>query len=1137
MLSLKILLLSSIPGWWIAGETPARGPYLATGVRTGEVSQNSAIIWVRLTKAPGPLEGKVMTKEGEKKPWPRLKLPQEWKIEDLLGACPGAPGEARVVYWPEGIDKNGKYTPWRKAEARSDFALQFRIGELQAGTRYGFRVETRAPGGEASETAFQGGFHTAWPAGVPKETTFTVITGMMFRDLDHPQGFHIYDAMGKLGPQFLVATGDTVYYDGEGPLATRADLARYHWHRMYSLPKLVEFHRQVPGYWMKDDHDVQQNDCWPGMKPGPVAPFTFEEGRRLFLEQVPMGETTYRSFRWGKLLEVWLVEGRDFRSPNTAPDGPEKTIWGEAQMEWLKESLLKSDAIFRVLISATPVVGPDRAKGKNDNHSNDAFRHEGDAFRRWIRENLPERFYIACGDRHWQYHSVHPVTRMQEFSCGPASDQHAGGSPGNNPQYHRFHRVGGGFLSVSVAQEERAAAITFRFHDVHGKVLYEYTEEALPPEDLQVLPLAKPTVPPEKSLYEGLLQEARKKLEERAQGLDQLNDRAGLLKRRDRIPEILRASFGGFPRRTPLKPRITGRLERDDHTVEKIIFESRPNFYVTANLYLPKKGRPPFPAILIPCGHSGNGKAGSTYQTAAQEFARRGFAALVYDPIGQGERYQFLNESGKPIIGGTTEHTVAGTCALLVGSNTAQVRIWDGIRAVDYLASRPDIDIKRLGCTGNSGGGTMTSYLMALETRIRAAAPSCYLTSMKRLLETIGPQDAEQNFLGFIAEGLDHADFLNAFAPRPALICTASRDYFDIGGTWTTFREAKRIYTRLGHPEAVDLVEVDGNHGYHPAIRQAVGRFFERALLGRVPEDIQQEVELGEVHPDPVLQCTETGQVLSALGGQNVADLFRKEEERLLAKRVRFFRETPRAVWLSRIRQLAGMAETIEPPQVEPRGAIEKPGLAVERLSWEQPFPVAALLFRPENLKDISALEIHAHPDGKAAVATNLARRARAGKIILALDLPGFGETFPGRAGSKANAWWGADWKQAFLAFHLSKTLVGIRADALRQAAAYARRRWPKAKLSVCGVGRAAVPAILAALLEPNVGKLRIERGLLSYASVVNSGLNHGRLAEVIPGALRYFDLPMLLDALSPREVEVVEPVDPFDQVVERREF
>jgi alkaline phosphatase D len=186
-----------------------------------------------------------------------------------------------------------------------------------------------------------------------------------------------------------------------------------------------------------------------------------------------MGERTYRTLRWGKGLQIWLVEGRDFRSPNNMPDGPDKTIWGKEQLDWLKKTILDSDADFRILISPTPIVGPDR-QNKADNHANKSFAHEGNHFRQWTKDNKLQNFYVCCGDRHWQYMSLDPATNLREFSCGPASDQHAGGSPGEDKTIQPFHRVKGGFLSVTVTRKNNLPAIAYRHHDVEGAVVHEF---------------------------------------------------------------------------------------------------------------------------------------------------------------------------------------------------------------------------------------------------------------------------------------------------------------------------------------------------------------------------------------------------------------------------------------------------------------------------------------------------------------------------------------------------------------------------------------------------------------------------------------------------------------------------------------
>jgi len=278
----------------------------------------------------------------------------------------------------------------------------------------------------------------------------------------------MYDAMLELDPDFFVHTGDILYYD---LTAKNEALARWNWQRMYSLPTNVRFHTQVASYFIKDDHDTWQNDCWPTMGGNFMGEFTFEQGQAIFLEQVPMSETTYRTFRWGKDLQIWLVEGRDYRSANTDPDGPSKTIWGARQKQWFKSTVAGSDATFRVLISPTPIVGPDR-ENKNDNHSNRGFAHEGRELRRFMADQ--KNMIVICGDRHWQYVSVDGETGLREYSCGPASNEHAGGWPldDHRPE-HRYLNVVGGFLAVTVGRESGAPRMILRHHGVDGTVLNE----------------------------------------------------------------------------------------------------------------------------------------------------------------------------------------------------------------------------------------------------------------------------------------------------------------------------------------------------------------------------------------------------------------------------------------------------------------------------------------------------------------------------------------------------------------------------------------------------------------------------------------------------------------------------------------
>jgi alkaline phosphatase D len=441
----------------------------ATGTKVGEVRDTSAIVWTRLTaSSTRKNDGVVFSpRKGKSEPKPKLTVP----ASEVEGACPGAAGRIRLRYGTKEDLSDAKETEWMAVSEATDYTHHFSLTGLNPGTAYHYAVETKGTNEAEKHGALRGRFDTAPEAAAPSNLRFCVMTCQGYKDRDHKDGHPIYPSMLALKPQFVSMTGDVVYYDNDEPYANRLEVARLHWERMFSLPRQFELLRNTASYWLKDDHDTLKNDSWPGMKEGRL---TFEEGQRIFREQTPMSGPGYRTFRWGRDLQVWFTDGRDHRSPNTMPDGPEKTIWGAEQKKWFKETVKASDATWKVLISPTPLVGPDRAN-KKDNHSNEGFTHEGDEIRAWLQANVPENFFVVCGDRHWQYHSVHPQTGVREFSVGAASDSHAGGTPGENPAYHKFHRVKGGFLSVQLTGNGKESKIDFRHHDVDGKVVHEFS--------------------------------------------------------------------------------------------------------------------------------------------------------------------------------------------------------------------------------------------------------------------------------------------------------------------------------------------------------------------------------------------------------------------------------------------------------------------------------------------------------------------------------------------------------------------------------------------------------------------------------------------------------------------------------------
>ncbi|MCX7016678.1 MAG: alkaline phosphatase D family protein [Candidatus Sumerlaeota bacterium] len=495
-----------------------QGPYQGTGVKIGEVTPTSAIIWARLTsvaerlkngvplvkaseesgvkaakKSAGKSEKGAKGDKGSKKTGgksdkaakadqisggeeaeetkgPAYIIPPGVSVDKVEGAVPGAPGETRVVYGEKEGQSEKEETPWAAVDPDHDFTYQFHLSDLTPNTEYAYRVEGRANAKGSVSSTIEGSFETAPKPDDPARVVFTVVTGQNNTTQDDPEGHRIYPVMLSLKPSFFVHTGDILYYDSTRPRATSAEIARYKWQQIYGLPRQIEFHRFVPSYFEKDDHDTWQNDCWPTLQNTKMGTFTFKQGQQIFLDEVPMGDCTYRTMRWGKDLQIWLMEGRDFRSPNTMPDSPDKTIWGAKQKEWFKKTVQESDATFRVLINETPLVGPDREK-KADNHANKAFATEGGELRRFIASQ--KNMYIANGDRHWQYVSVDPETGVREYSCGPTTDKHAGGFNEFVPEYHKYFKVCGGFLSGTVERVGGQPTLTFRHYAVDGSINHE----------------------------------------------------------------------------------------------------------------------------------------------------------------------------------------------------------------------------------------------------------------------------------------------------------------------------------------------------------------------------------------------------------------------------------------------------------------------------------------------------------------------------------------------------------------------------------------------------------------------------------------------------------------------------------------
>ena len=569
-----------------------------------------------------------------------------------------------------------------------------------------------------------------------------------------------------------------------------------------------------------------------------------------------------------------------------------------------------------------------------------------------------------------------------------------------------------------------------------------------------------------------------------------------------RMQALFVKHLGGFPKRTPLNAKTIEKIDGEGYFIEKVMYESQHRHYVTAVLFLPKS-TPPFPGVVVPCGHSRSGKAAQ--QRMCILLAKNGIVALSYDPIGQGERSQLLDANGKQRFKATSEHNLLGKGSIPLGRNTATYRIWDGLRSIDYMASRKEIDASKIGVTGCSGGGTLTSYLMALDNRVACAAPSCYITSFRRLIDTIGPQDAEQNIHGQLAFGMDHADYLMMRAPKPTLILASTRDFFDINGTWDSFRQAKRFYTRLGFPEHVNLVETDTKHGYPKLQREAMVRWMRRFLSG-IDEPVT-EPEF-EIHSSTELQCTSDGQIMLMRGTRSVIDLNIEFNNRLAERRRERWKSKDRLQILADVRRIAGIRELEELPRsrITHHGTIQRDHYSIDKMAIERAsgIQLPGLLFVPTTSNGQRYLYLHG--EGKHVDAFKggpIEELVLQGGLVLTVDLCGIGET---RTTDR----------DVMISYLLGKSLVGMRAEDVLIAARVLSEWENKEKSSevhLIAYGGAEAPAIHAAALECKLfSSLKVNGDTPSWSRIVRDP-TAGRLSDTVHGALTVYDLPDLVSS------------------------
>ena len=603
-----------------------------------------------------------------------------------------------------------------------------------------------------------------------------------------------------------------------------------------------------------------------------------------------------------------------------------------------------------------------------------------------------------------------------------------------------------------------------------------------------------------------------------------------------RTPEQLKArqaglraraleAMGGLPERCALNGRVTGRIEKDGYAIEKVLFESRPGFHVTAHLFLPTAAKyaAPFPAVVVPCGHSSEeGKWGSGYQRIGVMGAREGFAVLVYDPIDQGERRQ--KRDGAKSWSSVHEHNAVGVRAMLLGKSQAMIRLWDGMRAIDYLETRKDVDAARIGVAGMSGGGTLSSYVNAFDPRIKAGAPAGFLSTIRDVYDNCGPQDAEQQFFGELAIGFNHLGIVSLRAPSPTLMVVSHNDFFPLMGALATCERAKAVYAVAGCAAAVDLQDAAGPHNWYQSNQAATLGWMRRWMLGEEQGWTREKgtaLRFGDagfavtadnsgcaLDPAECRWAAPGGSVLNLPGERTIYDLLRDE-----LKRWRAGGRVPTVEIVRRVTGIRPRSDLVAQICPASHRQASANGVTATRVILQRPddmtmIPVVTLV--PESGAKGSPVVVVSDERRRFALAPRLRSYLEKGRPVVVADLRALGET-----ASSRHSFYGspnADEEIAVLYYALGDSLVARRAEDLLLVVRYISETLGGAP-DLLAEGRAVIPAVHAHFLERDAfGGIEIERAPLGWSAVLEDDAAPYPFANCIQGALREYDWADLLD-------------------------
>jgi len=612
------------------------------------------------------------------------------------------------------------------------------------------------------------------------------------------------------------------------------------------------------------------------------------------------------------------------------------------------------------------------------------------------------------------------------------------------------------------------------------------------------------------------------------------------------VREKFKEMLNGYPQRTPLNPVVVNSRERDGYRVENVRFQSRPDFWVTGNLYIPSSGAGPFPGIISPCGHYPLARMAPPYQMAYMNLVRSGFVVLAYDPVGQGERRHYWNpqtnfdeidsERGDSAI---FEHSMPGQLLLLLGENLTQYRVWDGMRALDYLLTRKEVDKEKIGCAGHSGGGTLTLFISALDERVKCAVVVQGGTSHRwpekfSPGDRVGPSDVEQNLFPSALYGIDLCDLHVAIAPRPLLALI--EDYGP--GFNLAAQHIRERYELLGVPDKFATGEATDPHAWTVKLRLAATDWFCRWFYGHPGPASEPAFEPEEPRK---LFCTPNGSVRYSREGETIFSLILKKQWKLPPDRkvpatsseLEDFRRQMR----TKIAEQIHYQKSAAPLGARAIVATPRKGYQIEKLEFlsEPGICIPTWVFVPESKREKFPPILYLHEEGKEAEGMEfgvLEKLAQKGNLVIAVDVRGIGSTTPPHSAdiesTRFRHLFSVETAMAYMAWFMDESLFGMRvADAIRALDYTASRPdVDQAEIRLIGVGRGALWALFAAALDSRVHAVVCDGGLLSYRALTSSELYLHSADIFVKDVLLQFDLPQVAAAVAERRLTLVSPVD-----------